>query len=104
MKLLHNLSELGIGAAQRTNLAWDTDYSKSTPSLCVYIPKVSTRPIGMSLTRTAWVKLSRLRTGVGRFGSSMHQWGFGSSAKCECGASEQTADYIILPCPTHRAF
>ena len=56
----------------------------------------------MSLTRTAWVNLNRPRTGVGRFGSSMHKWGLASSAKCECGASEQTADHIILTCPTHR--
>ena len=72
-------------------------------ALGVYIPRVSTRPIGMSLSRTAWVKLNRLRTSVGRFGSSMHKWRLASSAKCEGGASEQTANYIILTCPTHRA-
>ena len=72
-------------------------------ALGVYIPRVSTRPIGMSLTRTAWFKLNCLRTGIERFGSSMHKWGLASSVKCECGASELTADYIILTCPTHRA-
>ena len=55
----------------------------------------------MSLTRTARIKLNHLGTGVGRFGSSMHKWGLASSAKCECGGSEQTADHII--CPTHWA-
>ena len=73
-KLLHHLSELGIRAAQRTNLTWDTKSSKSLSVLGVYIPRISTRPIGMSLTRTAWFKLNRLRTGVGRFDSSMHKW------------------------------
>ena len=87
-KLLHNLSELRIRAAQWTNFTWDTEYSKSMSALGVYIPRVSQRPIGMSLTRTAWVKLNRLRTGVGRFGWSMHRWGLASLAKCECGASE----------------
>ena len=53
-KLLHNLSELGIRAAQSTNLTWDTEYSKSMLPLGVYISRVSSRPIGMSLTRTAW--------------------------------------------------
>ena len=81
-KLLHNLSELGIRAAQWTNLTRDTEYSKSMSALGVYISRVSTRPVGMSLTRTAWVKLNRLRTVVGRFGSSMHKWGLASSAKC----------------------
>ena len=101
-KLLHNLSELGIRAAQWTNLTWGTEYSKSMSALCVYIPRVSTRPIAMSLTRTAWVKLNRLRTGVGRFGSSVHKWGLAPSAKCECGARKQTVDHIISTCPTHR--
>ena len=102
-KLLHNLSELGIRAAQWTNLTWDTEYSKSVSALGVYISKVNTRPIGMSLARTAWVKLNRLRNGVGRFGSSMHKRGLASSPKCECGAIKQTADHIILTCITRRA-
>ena len=100
---MHNLSELGIRAAQWTNLTTDAEYSKSMSALGVYIPRVSTRPIGMSLTKTAWVNLNRLRTGVGGFGSSMHEWGLASSVKCECGANEQTADHIILTCPAHRA-
>ena len=58
-KLLHNSSELGSCTAQWTNLTWDTEYCKSMLALGVYIPGVSTRPIEMSLTRTAWVKLSR---------------------------------------------
>ena len=102
-KLLHNLSELGIRAAQWTNLTWDTENSKSMPALGVYISRVSTRPIGMSLTRTAWVKPNRLRTDVGRFGSSMHKWCLDPSGKCERGASEQTADHIIFTCPIHQA-
>ena len=44
-------------------------------ALGVNIPRVSARPIGISLTGTACVKLNRLRSGVGRFGSSMHKWG-----------------------------
>ena len=98
-KQLHNLSELGTCAAQRTNLTRDIEYFKSMSALGVYVSQVSTRLIGMSLTRTALVTLNRLHTGVGRFGSSMYKWGLASSAKCECGASEQTADHIILTCP-----
>ena len=102
-KLLHNLSELDIRAAQWTNLTWDTEYSKSMSALGVYIPRVSTRPIGMSLTRTALVKPNGLPIGVGCFGSFMHKWGLASSGKWECGASQQTADHIILTCPIHHA-
>ena len=80
------------------DIAW-TVYSWSMSAIGVYISNVSTRPIGMSLTRTAWVKLNRLLTRVARFGSSMHKWGLASSAKCGCGASEQTADHIELYVP-----
>ena len=75
----------------------------SMSALRVYIPRVSTSPIGISLTRSAWVKLNRLRTGVGRFDSSMHKWDLASSAKCDRGASEQTADHTILTCAINRA-
>ena len=102
-KLLHNLFDLGIRAGQWTNLTWDTEYSKSMSALGDYIPRVSTRPIGMSSIRTALVNLNRLLTGVGRSGSSMHKWSLAPSVICECGASEQTADHIISTCPTHRA-
>ena len=100
---MHNLTELGFRAVQWTNLTWNTEYFKSMSALGVYIFKISTRHIGMSLTRTAWVKLNCLRTGIGGFGSSIHQRGLASKGKCECGPSSQTAYYIILACPIHRA-
>ena len=46
--------------------------------------------------RAAWVKLNRLRSGIGRFCSSIYKWGLAPLTKCECCASEQTADHIIL--------
>ena len=52
-KLLHNLSELDIRAAQWTNLTWDTEYSKSMSALCFYIPRVSTSSGGY------WVRQMR---------------------------------------------
>ena len=61
----------------------------STLALGVYISKVSKKTIGMSLTRTVWVKLNQLPTGVGRFGSSMVKWGLVSSTIYECGASNK---------------
>ena len=56
------------------------------------------RPVGMGLPRAAWVKLNRLRTGVGLFHSSMHKWSLTPSPNCECGASEQTADHVLTAC------
>ena len=43
-----------------------------------YAPAVNlseARPVGMGLSRAAWVELNRLRTGVGRFHSFMNKWG-----------------------------
>ena len=57
----------------------------------------------MSLPRAAWVRFNRLRSGVGRFNSSMCKWGLAPFPNCECGATEQTADHIISLCPAHRA-
>ena len=102
-KLLQDLTELGIRAAQWTDFKWSTEYSKCSPDLRVFIPKASTRPMGMGLPRSSWVRLNRLRAGVGRFQSFMHKWGLAPTSNCECGAAEQTAEHIILTCPVHRA-
>ena len=56
----------------------------------------------MGLLRTSWVKLNRLRTGIGRFYSSMYKWGLTPLLDCECGATDQTADHVISTCPIHR--
>ena len=101
-KLLDSLSEMHVRAAQWTNTKWDMEYSANASSLHAFNPKASTRPLGMGLPRAAWVKLNRLRSGVGRFYSSIYKWGLAPLTNCECGASEQTADHIISQCPIHR--
>ena len=55
----------------------------------------------MSLRQTAWVKLNRLRTDVGRLHSSMHEWDLAVLPNCECGATEQTA-YVQIACPIRQ--
>ena len=102
-RLLHNLSELDIRAAQWTDYKWSTEYLTSTSELRAFIPRTTTRPMGMGLPRSSWVRLNRLRTGVGRFQSSMHKWGLAPTPTCECGAVEQTVHHIILARPTHGA-
>ena len=57
---------------------------------------------GTTLVRKGWVRLNRLRTGVGRFRSCLYKWGITSSAACECGAEEQTVDHVVLQCLIHR--
>ena len=101
--LLDNLARLGIRASEWTNHKWKTEYCENASRLRAFVPGTSARPVGMGLPRAAWVKLNRLRTGVGRFHSSMQKWGLAPSPNCECGASEQTADHVLTVCPIHRA-
>ena len=101
--LLDNLARLGIRASEWTNLKWKTEYCEGASRLRAFVPETGARPVGMGLPRAAWVKLNRLRIGVGRFHSRMHKWGLAPSPNCECGASEQTADHVLTACPIHRA-
>ena len=101
--LSNNLARLGIRASEWTNHKWKTEYSENASRLHAFVPRTGARPVGMGLHRVAWVKLNRLRTGVGRFHLSMHKWGLAPSPNCECSASEQTADHVLTACPIHRA-
>ena len=100
--LLDNLARLGIRASEWTNYEWNAEYCENTSRLRAFVPRAGARPVGMGLPRAAWVKLNRLRTGVGRFHSSMRKWGLAPSPNCECGASEQIADHVLTACPIHR--
>jgi len=55
----------------------------------------------MTLPRTAWVRINRLRTGVGRFRSCLYKWVMAPSAPCDYGAEEQTVDHVVLQFPMH---
>ena len=101
--LLNNLARLGIRASEWTNHKWKTEYCKNASRFRAYVPKTGARPVGMGLSRIAWVKLNRLRTGVGQFHSFMHKWGLAPSPNCECDVCEQTANHVLTACPIHRA-
>ena len=101
--LLNNLARHNIRASEWTNHKWKTEYCENAFRLRAFVPETGARPVGMGFPRVAWVKLNRLQTGVGRFHSYMHKWGFAPLLNCECGASELTADHVITACPIHRA-
>ena len=73
--LLDNLARLGIHAFKWTNYKWNAEYCENVSRARVFMPRTGARPVGMDLSLAAWVKLNRLRAGVGRFHSSMHKWG-----------------------------
>ena len=87
---LDNLASLGIRASEWTNHKWKTEYCENASFFCAWD---RCQPVGMRLPRAAWVRLNRLRTGVGRFHLSMYRWGLALSSNCDCGTSEQTADH-----------
>ena len=101
--LLDNIARLGIRTSEWTNHKWKTEYCKNASRLRAFVPRTGARLVGIGLPRATWVKLNRLRTGVGRFHLSMHKWGLAPSPNCECGASEQIADHVLTACPIHRA-
>ena len=68
-KLLDSLSELDIRVKQWTKHKWNADNLMSTSKVRDFIPRVSSRPLGMSLPRTSRVGLNRMRNGVERFHS-----------------------------------
>ena len=101
-QLLQQCRDHNISAARWADYQWSTELGNISPRLRDFIPDASS-PTGLSLPRVAWVRLNHLRTGVGRFRSTMHRWGLAPTAACECGAEEQTADHVILSCPIYRA-
>ena len=101
--LLKNANDLNISAAHWADHNWSAEWRTNSTRLRAFIPDVGSHTTGMPLPRLAWVRLNRLRTGVGRFRSNMHRWGVAPSAACECGVEEQTADHVILGCPIYRA-
>ena len=100
-KLFGSLFKLDIRVKQWTRHKWNADYLASTSKVRAFTLRVSSRQLGMSPPRTSWVWLNRLRTGIGRFHSSMYKWGLAPSPNCECGATEQTADHVISSCLIH---
>ena len=88
-------------AAQWADHQRNAEWADNPTRLRTAIPDTGTHTPVMTLLRRAWLRLNRLRTGVGRFRSCPYKWGMASSATYECGA-EQTVDHVVLHCPIHR--
>ena len=101
LELLNDLNKANIGVAHWADYRWNMEWQGNTSRLHQFIADVSSSPSGMNFPRPAWVRLNRLRTGVGLFRSTMYKWGMAPTAACECGAEEQTADHVIATCPSY---
>ena len=72
-KLLQDLTKLDIRATQWTDFKWSTEYLDCSSDLRAFILRASTRPMGMGLPRSSWVRLNRLWAVVGCFQLFMHK-------------------------------
>ena len=94
--------------AQNTNAptwihnTWKENWTKSITRIHSFVTDIEPLPTGHELSRLAWVRLNRLRIGVGRFGSLMYRWGLTTSSICDCGAQQQTPKHLL--CCSHCNF
>ena len=98
-KLLSNLNQLDIRAADWAEHSWKSEWNNCYTRLHLFIYNIDTPPPGMHLPRRSWVRLNHLRIGVGRFRSSLHNWGMVPSAACDCATENGTAEHILAHCP-----
>ena len=77
---LFNLNQLDIRATDWAEHSWRSEWNNCNTRLHYFIYNIDTLPPGMHLPRRSWVRLNHLRTGVGRFRSSLHNWGMVPSA------------------------
>ena len=94
-------SDNNIRAAHWVDHQWNAEWADNPTRIRIFITDTGNHP--ECLPERAWVRLNRLRTGVGRFRSCLYKWGMASSAACECGAEEQTVDHVVLQCPIHQS-
>jgi len=67
---LINLSDNSMRALQWADHQWNAEWADNSTRLRIFIHDTATYP-RMTLPRRAWVRLNRLRTGVGRFRSCL---------------------------------
>ena len=94
-QLLKDPDQSDTSVARWTEYKWSMEGRENTSKLHTFVKDVCPTPPGITFSRPAWVKLNRLQTGVGLFHSETHKWIMTSTAACESGAKEQTAEHVI---------
>ena len=86
-----------------THARWAESWASTTTRLHKFIPTPSNSGQGVGLSRRAWTRLNRLRTGVGRFGANMLRWGLSTNDSCECGEDKRqtTSPVDVDPSTDH---
>jgi len=79
-QLISSPDNNNIRAAHWADHQWNAECADNPTRLPTFI--TGTYPSGMTLQRTAWVRLNQFRTGVGCFRSCLCRWCMASSAAC----------------------
>ena len=78
------------------------EWQENNSQLHAFIKNVRATSPKISSPRPARLMLNHLRTGIGLFCSKTHKWGVASTAACECGTIEQTAEHVITSFPIYH--
>ena len=81
---------------------WKEDWTKNISRLHSFVTDVGPLPSSHEFSRSAWVRLNCLHTGIGRFGSLIYRWGLTTTAVCDCGAEQQTLEHLLYQCPIYN--
>ena len=95
------LQTQNTNAPKWSHNTWKDNWTKDITRLHSFVTDVGSLLPSHELSRLAWVRLNRLRTGIGRLGSLMHSWGLSPTAVCDCVAERQTPEYLLYQCPIY---
>ena len=102
LEVLNNPAQSGISVARWAEYRKSVERGENGSKLHIFIGNVGPTPPGCGFPRPAWVRVNRLRIRVGLSRSKMHKWDMDSTAACECGVKEQTAEHVITSCPIYH--
>ncbi len=91
-----------IASPYRPDMEWNYKWRESRVRNHELIDNPSVKVPGYELPRKAWVPLNRIRTGHGNCNHFLHLWNLVSSARCDCGALNQTMSHIVNDCPIRK--
>lgn len=79
-------------------LFWEREWRDACPAHCRDLPCLTEKPPAYEQPRKIWSSINRIRTGHGRCGDSLYNWGKTPSPACDCGAANQTVHHIVTEC------
>lgn len=82
-------------AKEKTPDAWLAKWQRERPG-GNQVDNVHTPVLSTDLSRKIWVRLNKICTRQCRYNKCIHRWKFRESPECDCGASKQSMQHLIL--------